>query len=70
MVFKLLQAAECRWWAVNGPNLVALVRAGARFDRCEVGQTAARVAPSHAAPADGQPDKEVISRTPTPKGAA
>jgi transposase-like protein len=31
MVFKLLQAAEGRWRAVNGPHLVALVRAGARF---------------------------------------
>ena len=32
MVFKLLQAAEERWRAVNGPHLVALVRAGARFE--------------------------------------
>jgi transposase-like protein len=33
MVFKLLEAAEQRWRAVNGPHLVALVRAGARFER-------------------------------------
>jgi putative transposase len=33
MAFKLLQAAEGRWRAVNGPHLVALVRAGARFER-------------------------------------
>jgi len=33
MVFKLLQAAEGRWRAVNGPHLVALVRAGATFDK-------------------------------------
>jgi putative transposase len=33
MVFKLLQTAEGRWRAVNGPHLVALVRAGARFER-------------------------------------
>jgi putative transposase len=33
MVFKLLQAAESRWRAVNGPHLVALVRAGARFEK-------------------------------------
>src|SRR6266568_3922244 len=33
MVFKLLQAAQGRWRAVNGPHLVALVRAGARFDK-------------------------------------
>jgi transposase-like protein len=33
MVFKLLQAAEGHWRAVNGPHLVALVRAGARFEK-------------------------------------
>jgi putative transposase len=33
MVFKLLEAAENRWRAVNGPHLVALVRAGARFEK-------------------------------------
>jgi putative transposase len=33
MVFKLLEAAEGRWRAVNGPHLVALVRAGARVER-------------------------------------
>jgi putative transposase len=33
MAFKLLEAAEARWRAVNGPHLVALVRAGARFEK-------------------------------------
>ncbi len=33
MVFKLLEGAEGRWRKVNGPQLVALVRAGARFDK-------------------------------------
>jgi hypothetical protein len=33
MVFKLLQAAEGRWRAINGSHLVALVRAGARFEK-------------------------------------
>jgi putative transposase len=33
MAFKLLEAAQERWRAVNGPHLVALVRAGARFDK-------------------------------------
>jgi putative transposase len=33
MAFKLLEAAQDRWRAVNGPQLVALVRAGARFDK-------------------------------------
>ncbi len=31
MAFKLIEAAEDRWRAVNGPHLVALVRAGAVF---------------------------------------
>jgi putative transposase len=47
MVFKLLQAAEGRWRAVNGPHLVALVRAGARF---EAGRLVERP--------DDTPDKE------------
>jgi transposase-like protein len=33
MAFKLIQAAQARWRAVNAPHLVALVRAGARFER-------------------------------------
>jgi putative transposase len=33
MAFKLLEAAQDRWRAVNSPHLVALVRAGARFDK-------------------------------------
>jgi putative transposase len=33
MAFKLLESAQGRWRAVNGPHLVALVRAGARFDK-------------------------------------
>src|ERR687897_870376 len=36
MAFKLLEAAQDRWRAVNGPQLVALVRAGARFDKGEM----------------------------------
>jgi putative transposase len=31
MAFKLIEAAQVRWRAVNGPHLVALVRAGATF---------------------------------------
>lgn len=31
--FKLIEAAQDRWRAVNAPHLVALVRAGARFDK-------------------------------------
>ena len=32
MAFKLIQAAQDRWRAVNPPHLVALVRAGAVFE--------------------------------------
>jgi hypothetical protein len=32
MAFKLIEAAQARWRAVNAPHLVALVRAGAKFD--------------------------------------
>jgi transposase-like protein len=32
MAFKLMEAAQQRWRAVNAPHLVALVRAGARFE--------------------------------------
>ena len=33
MAFKLIEAAQDRWRAVNAPHLVALVRAGARFEK-------------------------------------
>jgi len=33
MVFKLIEAAQGRWRAVNGLHLVALVRAGAKFEK-------------------------------------
>jgi transposase-like protein len=33
MAFKLIEAAQVRWRAVNAPRLVALVRAGATFER-------------------------------------
>jgi transposase-like protein len=33
MAFKLIEAAQARWRAVNAPHLVALVRAGAHFER-------------------------------------
>ena len=33
MAFTLLTAAQDRWRKVNGPELVALVRAGATFDK-------------------------------------
>ncbi len=33
MAYKLIDAAQARWRAVNAPHLVALVRAGAVFHR-------------------------------------
>jgi hypothetical protein len=33
MGFKLIESAQARWRAVNAPHLVALVRAGARFEK-------------------------------------
>jgi putative transposase len=33
MTFRLIESAQDRWRAVNAPHLVALVRAGARFER-------------------------------------
>jgi hypothetical protein len=33
MTFKLIESAQARWRAVNAPHLVALVRAGAHFER-------------------------------------
>ena len=33
MAYKLIEAAQSRWLAVNAPHLVALVRAGAVFHK-------------------------------------
>jgi transposase-like protein len=33
MAFKLIESAQARWRTVNAPHLVALVRAGAKFER-------------------------------------
>ena len=47
MAFKLIEAAQQRWRAVNAPNLVALVRAGAQFDK-------GRLVERQATPVDAQ----------------
>ncbi|MFI6361049.1 IS256 family transposase [Streptomyces sp. NPDC050743] len=44
MVFKLVESAQQRWRAVNAPHLVALVRAGARFERGQLVERAEAVA--------------------------
>jgi len=33
MAFKLIESGQTRWRAVNAPHLVALVRAGAVFEK-------------------------------------
>ena len=33
MAFKLIEAAQCVWRAVNGSHLVALVRPRAKFEK-------------------------------------
>jgi putative transposase len=33
MAYKLIDAAQARWRALNAPHLVALVRAGATFHK-------------------------------------
>jgi len=33
MAYKLMESAQARWRAVNAPHLVALVRAGAKFEK-------------------------------------
>jgi transposase-like protein len=45
MAFKLIESAQARWRAVNAPHLVALVRAGAAFEK---GQLVERPAESEA----------------------
>jgi len=45
--------AARRWRAVNAPHLVALVRAGARFDK---GKLIERDAPAH----DPEPDESTV----------
>ncbi|WP_371129722.1 transposase [Streptomyces sp. 2231.1] len=44
MVFKLVESAQQRWRAVKAPHLVALVRAGARFERGQLVERPAAVA--------------------------
>jgi transposase-like protein len=49
MAFKLIEAAQARWRAVNAPQLVALVRAGARFDKGRLVERPAATADAEAA---------------------
>jgi len=58
MAFKLIQAAQDRWRAVNAPHLVALVRAGATFTN---GKLVERPAEDEASPTttDEHPEETI-----------
>ncbi len=49
MAFKLIESAQHRWRAVNAPHLVALVRAGARFEKGKLLERDAGPNPAEAA---------------------
>ncbi len=57
MAFKLIQAAQGRWRAVNAPHLVALVRAGATFTK---GVLVERAAEHEESPTAEDPPAEAI----------
>ena len=54
MAYKLIDAAQARWRAVNAPHLVALVRAGAVFHKGKLLERPADITPP-AAPTEAQP---------------
>ncbi len=60
MAFKLIEAAQARWRAVNAPHLVALVRAGAVF---KAGKLVER-------PEDNDPASAATAAEPAPAEAA
>jgi len=47
MAYKLIDAAQARWRAVNAPHLVALVRAGAMFHKGKLLERPVDIAPAH-----------------------
>ena len=62
MAFKLIEAAQDRWRAVNAPHLVALVRAGARFERGKLVERPARTPPIRSRLKDLHPQVLTIAR--------
>lgn len=56
MAYKLIEAAQSRWRAVNAPHLVALVRAGAVFHRGKLLERPTDITPP---PAPDAPASEV-----------
>ena len=49
MAYKLIEAAQYRWRAVNASHLVALVRAGARFENGKLVERPDETTPKEAA---------------------
>jgi hypothetical protein len=49
MAYKLIEAAQSRWRAVNAPHLVALVRGGARFENGKLVERPDETTPKEAA---------------------
>jgi putative transposase len=46
MAYKLIEAAQTRWRAVNAPHLVVLVRAGAIFHKGKLLERPADITPA------------------------
>ena len=53
MAYKLIDAAQARWRAVNAPHLVALVRAGAIFHKGKLLKRPVEITPAE--PSTGKP---------------
>jgi putative transposase len=49
MAYKLIDAAQARWRAVNAPHLVALVRAGAVFHKGKLLERPVDITPAETA---------------------
>lgn len=56
MAYKLMEAAQARWRAVNAPHLVALVRAGALFHKGKLLERPVEITPE---PSPDRPASEV-----------
>ena len=57
MAYKLIDAAQARWRAVNAPHLVALVRAGAVFHERKLLERPVDITPTE--PAESSTGTEV-----------
>ena len=62
MAFKLIEAAQNRWRAVNAPHLVALVRAGATFRQRPTRRATRRAPPTRSRLKDLHPQVLTIAR--------